>query len=203
MQDAQSEQWGFPQLRKLSLFWLVRIRCVVITEASVNPGWEKFICGEDKALESIADGTINTTAWMLDSLWRPATVTRLKGEFELEKCGLWHSHCLFCLWPSVGFLSTTVWAFDVTEVIVDYSLLSASIFIRASHGTQKRERQGLPFISTLIFLCDGWLSYCVICAFEKCSLEQKKLPSSKSYKHAQWSEERKKKSLCVGQRRLS
>lgn len=39
----------------------------------------------------------------------------------------------------------------------------------------------LPFIPPLIFLCDGWLSYCVICAFEKRSTEQKKLPASKSY----------------------
>lgn len=73
---------------------------------------------------------------------RPATVTRLEGEFWVEICGLWHSHCLFCLRPSVGFPSITVWAFDVTEVIVDYSLLSASIFIWASHGTQRRESTG-------------------------------------------------------------
>lgn len=57
----------------------------------------------------------------------------------------------------------------------------------------EREKEGekehrLPFISALIFLCDGWLSYCVICAFEKCSLEQKKLPASKSYNQAQFSE---------------
>ena len=84
----------------------------------------------------------------------------------------------FVFGPLWAFPSTTVWAFDVTEVIVDYSLLSASIFIAASHGTPRREREGerrrereseqrLPFISTLIFLCDGWLSYCVICAFWK------------------------------------
>lgn len=71
---------------------------------------------------------------------RPATVTRLKGELWVEICRLCHSHCLFCLRPSVGFPSITVWPFDVTEVIVDYSLLSASIFIRASHGTRRRER---------------------------------------------------------------
>lgn len=99
----------------------------------------------------------------------------------------WRSHCLFCLWPSVGYAKTTAWAFDVTEVIVDYSLLSAPMFVWASHGTQREERR-LPFISTLIFLCDGWLSYCVICAFEKCSFEQKKLPASKSYNQAQLSE---------------
>lgn len=57
----------------------------------------------------------------------------------------------------------------------------------------EREKEGekehrLPFICALIFLCDGWLSYCVICAFEKCSLEQKKLPASKSYNQAQFSE---------------
>lgn len=103
----------------------------------------------------------------------------------------------------MGFPSITVWPFDVTEVIVDYSLLSASIFIRASHGTRRRERERehrLPFTSALIFLCDGWLSYCVICAFEKCSLEQKKLPASKSYNQAQFSGN---KGLCVGLRGLS
>lgn len=52
------------------------------------------------------------------------------------------------------------------------------------HMGHRGERQRPPFISTLIFLCDGWLSYCVICAFEKCSLEQKKLSASKSYNQA-------------------
>lgn len=37
--DAHSEQWGFSQLRKLSLsHCLVRIRWCIITEASVIPG---------------------------------------------------------------------------------------------------------------------------------------------------------------------
>ena len=68
--------------------------------------------------------------------------------------------CLFSLRPSVGFPRNPVWPFDVTEVIVDCSPLSASIFLPAElTGTT------LPFIPTLIFLCDGWLSYCVICAF--------------------------------------
>lgn len=60
------------------------------------------------------------------------------------------------------------------------------------HMGHRGDRQRLPFISTLIFLCDGWLSYCVICAFEKCSLEQKKLPSSKSYNQAQFSGKKKR-----------
>lgn len=46
----------------------------------------------------------------------------------------------FVFGPLWAFPSTTVWAFDVTEVIVDYSLLSASIFIAASHGTPRGER---------------------------------------------------------------
>lgn len=104
------------------------------------------------------------------------------GGFLLKKCRLWHSRCWFCLWPSVGFPSTSVWAFDVYEVIVDYPLLSPSRFICASNERQSRERQRLPFISTLIFICDGWLSHCVILFFEKCSLGHKKWLSSQSNK---------------------
>lgn len=43
------------------------------------------------------------------------------------------------LWVST---STTVWPFDATEVIVDYSPLSASIFICASHGTGGGSAEG-------------------------------------------------------------
>lgn len=166
MRDAHSEQWGFSQLRKLSL-------CVVCGDTMVHyhrGHWCPRVGGNH--LQQRLSFTIhrrcrsgkNAAALTQDSLWRPTTVQRYRyAGFDIDAVYFVSGP----LWPPHP--RTTAWRFDVTEVIVDCSLLSASIFIRASHGTQKRERerQRLPFIATLIFLCDGWLSYCVICAFWK------------------------------------
>lgn len=64
--------------------------------------------------------------------------TLVKGEFWVIR-ELQHSHYLFSLGPSAGFLWITVRAFHATEVIVDCSPLSASIIIPTSHGTWRRE----------------------------------------------------------------
>lgn len=49
------------------------------------------------------------------------------------------------LWASSPPLSGP---FDATEVIVDYSLLSASIFVRASRGTRGGEAKAATYFYT-------------------------------------------------------
>lgn len=98
----------------------------------------------------------------------------------LALCGLPQHHCLD-LWCHQGYC----WLFSAVclDIHPGFTL---------GHRGERGEGQGPPFISTLIFHCDGWLSYCVICAFwkeKKSSSERKKWPASKSYNQAQFSEE--------------
>ena len=80
------------------------------------------------------------------------------------------------LWPSVGFPHAVPLSVRLS-VCLSGPLMSPRLLLTILcclpqysselHMGHRGERQSLPFISTLIFLCDGWLSYCVICAFWK------------------------------------
>lgn len=70
------------------------------------------------------------------------------------------------------------------------------------HMGHRGERQRLPFISALIFLCDGWLSYCVICAFWKMLLGAEEITSFQIIQSSTVLQKEKKKLGCRTQRTI-
>lgn len=111
-QWVRGTKWtvGFVAIKKnLSPVFFVacvdKMLCYVL-----NPEWEKIVCSDDKALQSIADGTINTPPWLQEPPWWAATREGVSvnvclcvcGGFSVEEHGL--QCCLFLSWTLCGLL---------------------------------------------------------------------------------------------------